>query len=103
MRSHGRSHRARVSAWAESQVRQYPRSNFVISSRPQGYRATPVGGAEIVQVCGFTTSQVDAFVRGWYRAVEQHSTGTAGPEADLLAGRAMTCCSGSRERLRSTI
>lgn len=77
--------RAKVSAWAEGQVRQYPRNDFVVSSRPQGYQSAPVEGAEIVQVCGFTSSQVEAFVRNWYRAAERHSTGTASPEADARA------------------
>jgi hypothetical protein len=69
--------RVKVSAWADAQVPQYPRSSFVISSRPQGYQSAPVTGAEIVQVCGFTTSQVETFVRGWYRAIERHSTPTS--------------------------
>ena len=30
--------RAKVSAWTEGQVRQYPSNDFVISSRPLGYR-----------------------------------------------------------------
>jgi hypothetical protein len=77
--------RVKVSAWAEAQVRQYPRSSFVISSRPRGYQVAPVEGAKIVQVCGFTTSQVEDFVRGWYRAAERHATGTAGPGAEALA------------------
>jgi predicted NACHT family NTPase len=77
--------RAKVSAWAEGQIRQYPGNDFVISSRPQGYQSAPVEGADIVQVCGFTASQAEAFVRGWYRAVERHSTGSAGPDADARA------------------
>jgi predicted NACHT family NTPase len=77
--------RAKVSAWAESQVRLYPRNDFVISSRPQGYLSAPVEGLSILQVCGFSASQVEAFVEGWYRAVERHSTGTDGPESESLA------------------
>ena len=80
-----RDDRAKVSAWAEGQVRQYPGNDFVISSRPQGYQSAPVEGAVIVQVCGFTASQAEAFVRGWYRAVEWHSAGDMGPEVEELA------------------
>jgi hypothetical protein len=79
--------RAQVSAWAEAQVRQYPGNDFVISSRPQGYRSAPVEGATIVQVCGFNASQAGAFVHGWYPAVERHSTGSTGPEVAELAVR----------------
>ena len=77
--------RAKVSAWAEGQLRQYPGNDFVISSRPQGYQSAPVEGAAIVQVCAFTAGQAEAFVRGWYRAVERHSTGSIGPEVEKLA------------------
>jgi len=77
--------RAKVSAWAEGQIRQYPANDFVISSRPQGYQAAPIEGATILEVHGFTASQVEAFVRGWYRAVERHSTGDTGPETDKVA------------------
>ena len=78
-------YRTIVSAWAESQFRLYPRNDFVISSRPQGYLSAPVEGLSILQVSGFTASQVEAFVRGWYRAVERHSTGTDGLETEALA------------------
>jgi hypothetical protein len=77
--------RAKVSAWAEGQVRQYPRNDFVVSSRPQGYLSAPIEGADIEQVCGFTAGQTEAFVRGWYQAVERHSTGTDGPEVEARA------------------
>jgi hypothetical protein len=79
--------RVKVSGWADGQVRQYPGNDFVISSRPQGYQSAPVEGAAIVQVCGFTAGQVEGFVRGWYRAVERHSTGGIGPEFEELAGK----------------
>lgn len=77
--------RTMVSAWADGQIRQYPRNDFVVSSRPGGYHSAPLEGADIVQVCGFTASQTQAFIRGWYRAVERHSTGTLGPEVEARA------------------
>jgi hypothetical protein len=77
--------RGKVSAWAERQIQQYPGNDFVISSRPKGYQSAPIEGADIVQVCGFTASQAEAFVRGWYRAVVRHSTGAVGPEVETLA------------------
>src|ERR1700677_926896 len=77
--------RAKVATWTENQINQYPANDFVISSRPQGYRAAPVEGAEIVQVCGFTSDQVDRFVRGWYFAIERRSTGVGGAEVQALA------------------
>jgi hypothetical protein len=79
--------RGKVSAWAERQIRQYPGNDFVISSRPQGYRSAPVQGAAVVEVCGLTPGQVEDFVGSWYLAVEQHSLGTAGPEAAARASQ----------------
>jgi len=79
--------RGKVSAWAERQIRQYPGNDFVISSRPQGYRSAPVEGAAVVQVCGLTPGQMEEFVGGWYLAVERHSLGTAGSEAEARASK----------------
>jgi predicted NACHT family NTPase len=77
--------RAKVSAWAERQIRSYPGNDFLITSRPQGYRAAPVEGADVVQVCGFTRAQVKQFVRGWYLAVERRSSGEQGHDIDVRA------------------
>ncbi|WP_309113892.1 NACHT domain-containing protein [Saccharothrix sp.] len=66
--------RRRVSAWVERQTRQYPRNDFVLTSRPQGYRSAPVSGATVLQVRDFTDEQVVRFVRGWYGAMERLST-----------------------------
>jgi NACHT domain len=79
--------RAKVSAWAEAQVRQYPGNDFVISSRPKGYQSAPVEGAAILEVCGFTSGQAETFVQGWYRSVERLSTGSAGSEVEELAAK----------------
>ena len=96
MRLPGRKIAPRCRRGLKRQVRQYPGNDFVITSRPQGYQSAPVEGAEIVQVCGFTASQAEAFVRGWYRAVERHSTGSAGPEIEATRQtRAPTTCCGA--------
>lgn len=79
--------RAKVAAWAERQIRSYPGNDFLITSRPDGYRTAPVEGAEVVQVCGFTGSQVGQFVRGWYQAVERHGAGAEGPDSDTRAAK----------------
>jgi hypothetical protein len=78
-------HRSAVARWAEQQTRLYPGNDYVITSRPHGYRTAGVEGAEVLQVCGFTAAQAVQFLRGWYLAVERHSTGAAGPEVDTRA------------------
>jgi hypothetical protein len=87
--------RREVADWAERQIARFPSNDFVISSRPHGYQSAPVAGANVVQVRGFTDEQVNRFVRGWYLAFEQRSTGAksadvtrrAAQEADDLLER----------------
>lgn len=61
----------RVAEWVERQTTQYPKNDFVITSRPHGYRVAGVGGALVLQVRAFTDEQVARFVRGWYRVVAE--------------------------------
>ena len=79
--------RRKVASWAERQIRQYPGNDYVITSRPQGYRAAKIDGADVLQVRGFTTEQVSRFVHGWYLAVERHSTGVADESITIRARR----------------
>lgn len=77
--------RRAVSSWVESQIRQYPKNDYVIASRPHGYKAAEIDGADVLQVRCFTPEQVTHFVRGWYRAVERRSTGDAGADVEARA------------------
>ena len=79
--------RKKVATWAERQIRQYPANDYVITSRPHGYRAAEIDGANVLQVRGFTTEQVARFVRGWYLAAERHSTGVADEDITIRARR----------------
>ncbi|MFD9704742.1 NACHT domain-containing protein [Lentzea sp. NPDC059081] len=88
--------RRAVSDWVERQVALYPLNDFVITSRPHGYQTAPISGADIVQVRGFTDQQVTRFVRGWYLAFEQRSTGEKTPD---IARRAEQEASDLLERL----
>ncbi|GGU62877.1 NACHT domain-containing protein [Lentzea flava] len=89
------ANRREIADWVERQVASFPLNDFVISSRPHGYQSAPVSGANVVQVRGFTDEQVSRFVRGWYLAFEQRSTGAkssdvtrrADEEADDLLER----------------
>ena len=79
--------RMKVAAWVERQIRQYPRNNYVITSRPHGYRAAQIDGAEVLQVRGFTAEQIGWFVHGWYLAAERHSTGATDEDITVRARR----------------
>jgi NACHT domain len=65
--------RGNVAAWVERQIRQYPRNDYVITSRPYGYRSARIDGASVLQVRDFTADQVARFVRGWYKAVARRN------------------------------
>ncbi|PPK69889.1 NACHT domain-containing protein [Actinokineospora auranticolor] len=77
--------RVRVSAWVDSQVRQYPGNDFVLTSRPLGYLDGPVDGAKVLQVRPFTADQVRAFVHGWYAALIQPGDGETASQARARA------------------
>ncbi len=90
--------RTNVAAWVERQVRQYPGNDYVITSRPHGYRTARIDGAAVLQVRSFAPGQVTRFVHGWYLAVERHSTGTEGQD---IARRVTSGADDLLERLDS--
>lgn len=77
-----------VADWVERQIRQYPKNDYVITSRPQGYRTAPIDGAAVLQVRSFTDEQVTRFLKSWYLAVERHSSGATGDDVRLRAEEA---------------
>jgi hypothetical protein len=74
-----------ISMWVRDQVARYPDNNFVITSRPYGYRSNPLSKAEVLQVRRFTSDQIYRFVRGWYYAIECRSTGETGERTRAIA------------------
>lgn len=93
------SDRRTVADWVERQTKSYPRNDFVVTSRPQGYRSAPIHGAMAVQVRGFTEEQISRFVHRWYLTVEKHSTGASTEEID---GRARAAADDLVVRLDGT-
>jgi hypothetical protein len=71
--------RKAVSDWVDLQLTRYPKSRFVITSRPGGYQAAPLQRAHVVEVLPFGAEQVSRFVRNWYLANE---TARAGGKVD---------------------
>ncbi len=74
-----------VADWVERQIRRYPKNDYVITARPQGYLTARIDGAAVLQVRNFTDQQVIRFLKSWYLAVERHSTGGAGEDVRLRA------------------
>jgi NACHT domain len=74
--------RRAVAIWAERQIQAYARNDFVVSSRPLGYQAVRVEGADIAKACGFTAGQVTQFIRDWYHEIEIHGLSKSEAKAD---------------------
>lgn len=91
--------RRSVSDWVERQIGQYPDNDYVITSRPHGYRAAEIGGATVLQVRRFTDEQVARFVRGWYWSMERHSMGVDSGE---LKPHVVSAAADLLDRLRNT-
>ncbi|HEX4705954.1 MAG TPA: NACHT domain-containing protein [Pseudonocardiaceae bacterium] len=66
----GQTDRRALADWVERQIKQYPKNDFVITSRPHGYLTARVDGATVLRVLRLTDEQVSRFVRGWYQAFE---------------------------------
>lgn len=81
-------HRTSVADWMERQVARYPKNDYVITSRPHGYRSAPIHGATVLNVLAFTEKQVTEFIHAWYLAVERHATEASGEEFRLRANSA---------------
>lgn len=69
--------RRSISAWVETQIRNYPRCRFVLTARPQGYRDAPLLRAHVLEVQPFTPQQVRRFIENWYIAHEVLNSGKA--------------------------
>jgi hypothetical protein len=58
--------RQTVVDWIERQTALYGNNQFVVSSRPNGYRDNPIAGFTVLGVLPFRPSQVERFIRNWY-------------------------------------
>ncbi|WKX70243.1 NACHT domain-containing NTPase [Streptomyces sp. XD-27] len=90
--------RRNVSKWVEEQIESYEANDFVLTSRPHGYRSAPVNRARVLQVRRFTGEQITRFVQGWYRAIERLSTGA---DDAAVADRAAEEATDLLDRLRA--
>ncbi|GAA4493346.1 hypothetical protein GCM10023191_030640 [Actinoallomurus oryzae] len=92
--------RRRVADWIELQIREYPENDYVITSRPRGYEATPIEGATVLQTRRFTDEQMSRFISSWYATIERQAS--AGQNDELLARSAEEGAEDLRRRLRES-
>ncbi|WLW56013.1 NACHT domain-containing protein [Streptomyces sp. YU58] len=91
--------RKALAVWLEHQIALYPLNDYIITSRPQGYRSARINGAAVLQVRSLTDDQVTSFVHGWYLAVERFTAGTENTE---VRRKAQTATDDLLERLNNT-
>ncbi len=65
-----KEHRKAVASWVDEQIRTYPRSPFVITARPGGYKEAPLSRVDVLEVQAFNLEQVKNFIHSWYLAHE---------------------------------
>lgn len=65
--------RRKVVAWVDRQMAHHKNNQFVITSRPFGYRLNPLQDVVVLEVRPFTIEQVQQFVHNWYLANEMMS------------------------------
>lgn len=59
-----------VSKWVDQQIIAFPTTQFIITSRPDGYDEAPLSHADKLDVQTFTPEQVSQFIHKWYLANE---------------------------------
>jgi energy-coupling factor transporter ATP-binding protein EcfA2 len=61
------SQRKQVSQWVGKQIKAFPKSYFIVTSRPFGYRNMPLDEiTATLEVQPFTLSQAKTFIKNWY-------------------------------------
>jgi hypothetical protein len=77
--------RRSITSWIEQQITQFPENEFVITSRPHGYRFSSIAQANVLKVLPFTRTQVESFLHGWYRSAERVMTGRNDASVEMHA------------------
>ena len=63
--------RQQVSLWVNRQMRAYPLTPFILTSRPDGYNSAPVDMVgTVLKVLPFTHEQMKDFIHSWYPQTE---------------------------------
>ncbi|MBF0606649.1 MAG: NACHT domain-containing protein [Candidatus Magnetobacterium sp. LHC-1] len=92
--------RRKVSEWVNIQIKAYPESLFLLTSRPLGYLAVPLQGAYVLEVQNFDAGQVKRFINNWYLANETRSAGNV--LSDKIRERANRGAADLLQRLQTT-
>jgi NACHT domain len=59
--------RQKVSQWVDRQMQRYPKTPFILTSRPFGYRSAPLSQVgTVLEVKPFSLREMNQFVGNWY-------------------------------------
>ncbi|MCP4351968.1 MAG: TIR domain-containing protein [Desulfobacterales bacterium] len=62
-----KTHRKKVRNWADQQIQEYPDNRFIITSRPFGYRDTPLEKVgTVLEIQLFNLKEMTEFIQNWY-------------------------------------
>lgn len=68
--------REQVRDWVNEQIKEYPNTFFILTSRPYGYKSAPLSqSVTALEVKPFSLKQTKDFLRNWYLATEIFSRG----------------------------
>ena len=65
-----------VSKWVDRQIIKYPKTRFIITSRPFGYHSAPLEGIQtVLEVQPFSLVEMSEFLHNWYLQTETKKQG----------------------------
>ena len=74
--------RRRMSEWVDRLVTIYPRTRYIITSRPSGYESAPLeNGFTVLRIRDFAAEEIRQFATNWCLAVEVAAQGEDNPTA----------------------
>jgi len=59
----GDDQRMKISRWIDDQVRLYPKSRFIVTTRPESYQTAPLTRALVVRILPFNSAQIASLMK----------------------------------------
>jgi DNA polymerase III delta prime subunit len=74
-----------LSRWVQQQMKNFGNNQFILSSRPYGYKSNPLNGVIVLEIKPFHRKQIESFVERWYHANEVMSHQKDDPGVQIAA------------------
>lgn len=59
--------RKQVAAWIQNQIILHPGNRFIITSRPGGYKTSPIANVTTLAIQNLSSDDTGTFIKNWYR------------------------------------